>query len=324
VLHHRDALADLFARYPDDVVHLQPYDMFFGYQAPGVQTADDPIRCLTESAAWVDEWGTGWEHAAGGSGASPVTAPLGELSDVQGYVRTRMPDPAAPGRFDAVRPRLAAVGPSHYVVGTTQFTLWERYCHLRGADAALEDMATHPPEAGVLLDALVDFQVALIKAWAGLGAVDAVMLTDDFGSQRSLIMSPATWRRVFATRYRTICDAAHEHGLAVVFHSCGNVGAIIGDFIDAGVDILDPLQSEAMDLAWVAREYGGRIAFAGGLPEQTLPHLTPAQVRDEVRRTIDLLGGPFGDAYIPAPSNSLLADVPLANLEALFDACHDR
>jgi len=109
-----------------------------------------------------------------------------------------------------------------------------------------------------------------------------------------------------------------------VFHSCGNVSSIIGDLIDAGVDVMDPLQSEAMDLAWVAREFGGKVAFAGGLPEQTLPRLTPAGVRDEVHRMIDLMGGPYGNAYILAPSNSLLADVPPANLEALFEACHDR
>jgi uroporphyrinogen decarboxylase len=324
VLRHQDALADLFVRFPDDVIHVQPYDMFFGYQAPGAAEPLDPIRCLTEAATWVDEWGTRWEHAAGGSGASPVTAPIADWDELDDYLRRRMPDPSAPGRFDAIGARLAAIGASHYVVGVTQFTLWERYAHLRGMDAAFEDMAYETPETGRLLDALVDFQVGLIRRWGELGAVDAVMLTDDFGSQQSLVMSPVSWRRTFAARYRRICDAAHERDLAIVFHSCGNVSAIIGDLIDAGVDVLDPLQSEAMDLAWVAREFGGKVAFAGGLPEQTLPHLTPVQVRDEVHRMIDLLGGPYGNAYILAPSNSLLADVPLGNLEALFEACHDR
>jgi uroporphyrinogen decarboxylase len=323
VLRYPDALADLFVRFPDDVIHLQPYDMFFGYQPPDTEDPVDPIRCLTESATWVDEWGTGWEHAAGGSGASPISAPIAEWDDLDAYLRRRMPDAAAPGRFDALLPRLAAVGPSRYVVGTTHCTLWERYNQLRGMGAALEDMAEYPPEAGRLLDAIVEFQVGLIRRWGALGGVDAVMLADDFGTQRSLIMSPATWRRVFAARYRRICDAAHERGLAIVFHSCGNVAPIIGDLIDAGVDVLDPLQEEAMDLAWVAREFGGKVAFAGGLPEQTLPHLAPEAVRDAVHRMIDLMGRPFGNAYILAPSNSLLADVPLANLEALFEACRD-
>jgi uroporphyrinogen decarboxylase len=323
VLRYPEALGDLFVEFPDDVIHIQPYDMFFGFQSPDAEGTVDPILGLTEAATWVDEWGTGWEHAVGGSGASPITAPIAEWSDLEGYLRDRMPDPAAAGRFDALFPKLARIGPSHYVVGTTHSTLWERYNQLRGMSAALEDIAEHPPEADRLLDAIVDYQVELIHRWGKLGGIDAIMLADDFGTQRSLIMSPPSWRRTFAARYRRICDTAHECDLDIVFHSCGNVASIIGDLIDGGVDVLDPLQAEAMDLAWVAREFGGKVAFAGGLPEQTLPHLTPSGVRDEVHRMMEMMGGRFGNAYIPAPSNSLLPDVPLANLEALFEACHD-
>ena len=188
---------------------------------------------------------------------------------------------------------------------------------------AFEDLLAGGVESVALLDALVEYQVALIERWGSLGGVDAVFLTDDWGSQRSLLISPETWREVFAPRYRRLFRAAHDADLDVIFHSCGNVAAIIGDLVDLGVDVIDPLQSEALDLAWVAREFGGQVAFAGGLPEQTLPALTPAQVRDAVRRLVDLLGAPFDNALILAPSNSLLADVPLANLEALFEASHE-
>ncbi len=112
--------------------------------------------------------------------------------------------------------------------------------------------------------------------------------------------------------------------MAVLFHSCGNVFGIIGDLIDAGVDILDPLQPEAMDLTAVAREYGGKVAFCGGISDQRLAAETPVQVRDEIRRLIDTLGAPFGNAYILAPANSLMPEVPLENLVALFEACHDQ
>jgi uroporphyrinogen decarboxylase len=172
---------------------------------------------------------------------------------------------------------------------------------------------------GRLLDALVEYQVELVGPWAAMGA-DAVFITDDWGTQSALMCSPVTWREVFAARCRRICDAAHRAGLAVILHSCGNVAAVVGDLI--GVDVLDPIQPEAIDLAWLAREYGGEVAFAGGIPVQSLPTLTPAQVRDTVARLIDLLGAPFGNALILAPSNSLLPDVPFPNLVALFLACH--
>ena len=322
ILRHGDALADLFVAYPDDVVHVAPYDMFVGYWPPGSVEPPDPVRLLTEDTTWVDEWGTGWQHAVGGSGASPTSTPIGSWGDLPHFMASRMPDPWAPGRFDAALKVVAAFGPTHYLAGTTHQAIWERYAQLRGVENAFEDLLSGDVESGRLLDELVEYQVGLIERWASLGDVDAVFLTDDWGSQRSLLIAPETWRRVFAPRYRRLFTAAHDRDLDVIFHSCGNVAAILGDLVDLGVDVIDPLQSEALDLAWVAREFGGRVAFAGGLPEQTLPTLTPAQVRDAVHQLVDLLGAPFDNALILAPSNSLLADVPLANLEALFEACH--
>ncbi len=323
ILRHGDTLADLFVAYPDDVVHVAPYDMFVGYQPEGLAEPLDPVRLLTEDASWVDEWGVGWQHALGGTGASTISAPIGRWEDLPSYVASRMPDPGDPGRFDAALPVVAAFAPTHYLAGTTHQAIWERYAQLRGMENAFRDLLAGGAESVALLDALVEYQVALIDRWGSLVGVDAIFLTDDWGSQRSLLISPETWREVFAPRYRRLFRAAQDADLDVIFHSCGNVAAIIGDLVDLGVDVIDPLQSEALDLAWVAREFGGQVAFAGGLPEQHLPALTPGQVRDAVLRLVDLLGAPFGNALIMAPSNSVLADVPLANLEALFQASHE-
>jgi uroporphyrinogen decarboxylase len=323
ILRHGDVLAELFEAFPDDVVHLAPYDMFVGWRPPESEDAVDPVGLLTSDASWVEEWGTGWQHVGGGTGASPTRAPIGTCDELDDWLATWMPDPRRPGRFDGAMPGIALFGGTHYVVGTTHQALWERYAQLRGPGPAFEDLATGAPGTIRLLEALVEYQVALIERWGSLVGVDLVFLTDDWGSQRSLFIAPATWRAVFAPRYRRICDTAHRQGLDVIFHSCGDIAAIMGDLIDLGVEVIDPLQPEALDLAWVAREFGGLVAFAGGLPCQALPDLTPAQVRGAVRRLIDLLGAPFGNALILAPSNSLLADVPVANLEALFMACHD-
>ena len=138
-----------------------------------------------------------------------------------------------------------------------------------------------------------------------------------------MMIAPAMWRKFFAARYRRICDEAHRQGMHVIFHSCGNVTAIIGDLIDAGIDVLDPLQPEAMNLAQVAGDFGGKVAFCGGISDQKLAILTPAEVRDHVRRTIDTLGGRSGNAYLVGPSNVLCPEVPLENIEALFETCHN-
>jgi uroporphyrinogen decarboxylase len=110
--------------------------------------------------------------------------------------------------------------------------------------------------------------------------------------------------------------------MQVIFHSCGNITAIIGDLIDAGVDVLDPLQPEAVDLARVAREFGGKVAFSGGISDQRLVALSPQEVKDHVRWAIDTLGSRFGNAYLVSASNMMPPDIPLENLAALFEAAH--
>ncbi len=151
-----------------------------------------------------------------------------------------------------------------------------------------------------------------------------IFWTDDWGTELSLMVAPDMWRRFFAARYRRLCDEAHRLGLAVAFHSCGHVLPIIGDMIDAGVDIIHPLQPEAMDLRIVAREYGGRVAFWGGLSDQAIATATPAQVRDEVHRAVNLLGTPYGNAYIPCLANVMMPEVPFENIVALVEACHGQ
>lgn len=321
ILRHGDALADLFSAHPDDVVFVQAYEAFVGFQPPGRPDAVDPVRALTQDAEWTDEWGTRWAHASGGVGASTVAYPLSDWSALDDYL-SRMPDPAAPGRLDAVLPSLRGHGATKYFCGMAHLVLYERYHCLRSMEDAFADFLLQPREAERLLEALTDYSVGLVRAWAGLEGVDALFLTDDWGTQKALMISPDLWRKFFARRYRRIFDEAHRAGLDVVFHSCGNVTAIVGDLIDLGVDVIDPLQPEAMDLERIAREFGGKVAFSGGLSDQKIARSTPEEVKDEVRRTVDRLGRAFKNAYIVAPSNVLTPDIPLANIEAMFEASH--
>ncbi|MEW6756239.1 MAG: uroporphyrinogen decarboxylase family protein, partial [Candidatus Latescibacterota bacterium] len=227
------------------------------------------------------------------------------------------------GRLEGARPALARHAASRYVAGCVHMVAYERLHCLRGMANTFADFYLYPSQVERLLDALTDYCVALVGAWGRLDGVDALFLTDDWGTQQALMVSPQMWRSFFAARYRRVCDAAHAAGLQVIFHSCGNVSAIVGDLIDAGVDVIDPLQPEAMDLGEIARRYGGRVAFCGGLSDQAIAHQTPQQVRDTVRRTLDTLGRACGHAYLVGPSNVLTPEIPLANVEAVFQACHE-
>lgn len=183
------------------------------------------------------------------------------------------------------------------------------------------DFYTNERELRRLSDAIVRYLLELIRQWAEMGA-DAVFLTDDWGTQTSLMLSLEMWRSFFADAYRTVFQEIHRRGMDVMFHSCGNVTAIVPDLIALGVDVIDPIQPGAMDQEEVARQFGGRVSFCGGIDDQRLASHTPGQIRDEVRRTIDTLGSPFGNALIVAPANVMTPEIPLENLRALFEACH--
>ena len=323
ILRHGDVLADLFCRYPDDCVFLQAYEASIGYQPPGAADRVDPLRVLTEDAQWEDEWGTRWGHAGGGVGATPAFNPLQDWSQLDAYLAERVPNPRDPGRMDGARPALDMHARTKYCVGMTHLALFERFHCLRGMENAFGDLCLFPDEVDRLVGELTEYLLEIVGRWGQLGGVDGFFLTDDWGTQASLMIAPPMWRKVFAARYRRICEEAHRWDMDVIFHSCGNVTQIVGDLIDAGVDVVDPLQPEAMDLKHIAREFGGKVAFSGGISDQELMAFTPDQVRDHVRCTIDLLGGPLGNAYLVAPSNVLPPEVPVENLVALFEACHD-
>lgn len=324
VLRYNDALADLFCQYPDDAVRVVPYDIFIGYQTPGRGPRVNPVEALMRDAQWEDEWGTRWAHAFGGVGATPIDCPLKDWSQLDGYLARRVPDPRAPGRFDAAAAVLKMHGPARYCYGTIHLALFERLHALRGMANVFTDFYTNETEVRRLLDAIAAYTRELIRAWGELGA-DAVFLTDDWGSQRALMTSPAMWRGFFKAHYAAMFAEAHRLGMDVIFHSCGNVTAIVEDLVEVGMDVLDPIQPGAMDVDLLARRFGGRVSFCGAIDlQQLLAHGTPQEVRDAVRRLIDALGRPYGGGFIVAPANVLTPEIPLENLEALFAAAHGQ
>ncbi len=322
IVRHGDGLADLFCQYPDDVVHVAPYDFSLGYQPanrPGRLTA---VEALMQEKEWVDEWGIGWKHAADGVGANPHIHPLKDWAQLDEFLDRQIPDPHVAGRLDAALPTLAKLGARKYCAGIVNLTLFERLFSLRAMDQLLEDFYTHEEEVRRLCEALTRYAIGLIQEW-GKTRVSAIFLTDDWGTQNALMISPAMWRKHFKGLYRRIFAEVHRWGKDVVFHSCGNVASIIPDLIEVGVDVMDPLQPGPLNLAEVARLHGGKVAFSGGIDDQRLEDYTPEEVKDMVRRTIDTLGRPYGNAYIVAAANAILPSVPLENLAAMIQACHE-
>jgi uroporphyrinogen decarboxylase len=320
VLRHGDALADLFCEYPEDTVMLAPYEISVGFQPPEKKDRIDPLRVMTESAQWTDEWGIRWGHAFGGVGATPVDHPLNDWAALEDFLGT-LPDPNAPGRLDAAKAGFAPHRADRYCAGFMHLALFERLHCLRGMENVFLDLVTNEREVRRLCDAIVGYDVALIRRWADTGA-HGLFLTDDWGTQTSLMVSLDMWRSYFSEHYRRIFAEIHAAGMDVLFHSCGNITAIIPDLIELGADVIDPLQPGAMDPARLAREVGGRVAFCGGIDDQRLASQSPAEIREEVRRLLATIAEPFGNAFIAAPANIMTPEIPLENIRALFAACH--
>jgi len=323
VIKYGDTFADLFCEFPDDVVCVAPYDITMGYQPPDKPNRINPVKALMTEAQWTDEWGTTWGHAYGGVGATPVDHPLKDWSQLDDYLAQCVPDPNAPGRLDEAKRIIDMHRDSKYCVCLFQLTLFERMHALRGMEQLFMDFCMNEVEVDRLSEVLTEYMIQLVRAWAKLGA-DALLFTDDWGTQKSLMIGVDMWKRFFERPYRRIFGEVHRHGMDVIFHSCGNVTDIVSHLIDVGVDVVDPIQPGAMNPSEIGHRFGGTVGFSGGIDDQLLAVYTPRQLKDEVRKTIDTLGKPYGNAYLAGPANILTPEIPLENLRALFEACHEQ
>ena len=243
---------------------------------------------------------------------SPIGPCLPE-ADLSSY---RFPDSAAAYRFEDLGVWTAA-NAGHFTfvwVGD----LWERTTFMRGMEPLLLDLALDPRFVEELLRGLTDHILRTMEILFSRFSFDGVAVSDDYGTQRGMLMSPGHWRRFLKPRLAEIYGLAKRHGRTVFHHSCGNIVPIVGDLLELGLDVLHPIQPEAMDAVQLKREFGADLTFCGGVRTQDLlPQGTPQQVRDKVRRLKDVLGK--GGGYILEPGITLQADVPLANLVALVE-----
>jgi uroporphyrinogen decarboxylase len=288
-----------------------PDDLLGGLDA--ARSGSEPVR-RDGARRWTDEWRTGWQDD--GHGAKTDAYPLAAGYDaLEGYA---FPDPHQPGRFDAADARLRERG-ERYVLSAVWFTLFERLWMLRGFDRMLTDPYTDPSSFCRLRDRIVEYNLAIIDQWVQRG-VDAVFFSDDWGCQRGLLMNPDDWRRYYLPSYRRLFARVRAGGAHVWMHLCGNVAAILPDLIEIGLNVLNPVQPQAMDVRSLARRYGGRLCFNGGVDVQgTLVRGTPDDVKREVHELVALFGS-NGGGYIGGTSHSVMPETPLDNVIAMYEA----
>lgn len=195
---------------------------------------------------------------------------------------------------------------------------FEKAYFSRGLENFLADMAADPDYAKGLLDFITHKNLVMLENIVNIPGIDGILLGNDWGSQRGLLMSPEVWRTMIAPGAKQEYDLIHKAGIDVWVHSCGDISRVIPDLTEMGVDVLNPLQPECMDIYAMKQAYGDKITFWGGISTQrTLPNGTPDEVRAETRKVARALSQNGG--YITAAAQGIQSDVPFENLCALID-----
>ncbi len=284
-----------------------------------VQTLTFWPEDIAGKSSWVDEYGVRWDAAPDGVGACGEDSELRDWNNLDDYLAHRFPPNLdKPGRFDHIK-QAAADNPDRYVPATWWLCQLEMLRALRGTEHMLLDLYEHRSELVRMGEALTDFFIDLIGRLADCG-VDGIMLSDDFGTQQSLLMSPDDWREIFKPWYRKMIEAIHTRGKHAWLHTCGNIATILPDLIEIGLDVIHPIQPNTMDQDAAAEQYKGQITFFGGIDVQgILPFGTPDEVDAHVKHLCEIFNSPDG-GYVVAPSNSINPDVPFENIEAMFTA----
>ena len=208
-------------------------------------------------------------------------------------------------------------------VGNMQCTIWERAWYMRGMENLMADMMMDDPIAEAVLDRVTDISVARAESYARSGA-DVLFVGDDIGMQRTIMMSESLYCEWLKPRLKRVIGAAKaiNPDIVVFYHSCGCVTPMIPYLIDAGIDVLDPVQPECMSFEDIYKEFGDRISFHGTIGTQTtMPFGTPDEVRREVFKNLEIAGDKGG--LLASPTHMLEPEVPVENLVAYINACRD-
>jgi len=206
-----------------------------------------------------------------------------------------------------------------YRIGAWWFCLFERHWQLRGMDNALMDYYTDPQSVHRLFGRLTEFYMAWMERAKREQQCDAVMTSDDMGTQTGPFFSPDIFREFFKPYYRQLIDKAHSLGMHFWLHACGCIEKFLPDLVDLGLDVIHPIQKYTMDERSIVRQFGGKITFWAGFDVQRIiPWGTSDDVRLEVRFMLDTYGRDDGRLIFTA-GNGINGDCPVQSLQALFE-----
>jgi len=307
---------------PDREALLRHFDIDFRWVGPAYigPALDGPAGYSR------DIWGVQYRYTVAGHGGywEPVGSPLSEVTEIAGLNAHTWPSlewfdfAVLDEKLRQYEEYATMTDPgfsSPGVLATVQ--------NLLGMERAMTDMLLRPDFYQALIDRIMVFNLAFLTRFfeAAGRRLDFFRIGDDFGAQGGLLISPRAWRRFFAPTQVAMSRIAKAHGAYYYHHCCGAVRDLIPLLIEAGVDVLDPIQVKAagMQPARLKTDFGRRLCFSGGVDEQELlPNGTPAEVRAGVCALLDVMAP--GGGYFVGPTHNFQADIPTANIVAMYEA----
>ena len=237
---------------------------------------------------------------------------------------TSKPKVIGVGNYDGIADSIKSTSDNtgKYILVMIYGSHFEKAYFSRGIENFLADMAGDQKFAKKLLNTIIEKNMVMLENILTIPEIDGILLGSDWGSQRGLLMSPAVWEDMIAPGEQREYELVHSYGKDVWVHSCGCIDVIIPRLIEMGLDVLNPVQPECMDIQMLKDNYGDKLSFWGGISTQdTLPYGKPDDVKKEARRVRDLMSKNGG--YILAPSQSIQGDVPVENIIALLEVANE-
>jgi len=245
--------------------------------------------------------------------------PLRKLSRREELEKYPFPDICAEYRYEGIAEEVEQLHARDLFVVGWVGDIFETAWAMRGMIELFQDFLINQEFAAYLLDKITEDRCFMAENFARAG-VDMILLGDDVGMQEKMMMGPETWEEWLKPRLAKVIASAKKINpeIFVFYHSDGNIEEIIPGLIEAGVDVLNPVQPECMDPAEIKEKYGDKLSFWGTIGTQTtMPFATPEEVKREVKLRVETVGKNGG--LVLAPTHILEPDVPWENILAFVE-----
>jgi uroporphyrinogen decarboxylase len=247
--------------------------------------------------------------------------PLESATTIDELEEYPWPDFTPAYRHEHLEAEVRSLHEKGYFVAAFAGHIFETAWQLIGFERIFEDFIQNPAFVEWVLDRITEDNCFKARRFVEAG-VDMIQFGDDVGMQHRLMMHPDVWRRFLKPRLAREIAAARavRPDIPVWYHSDGNIADIIEDLIEVGVTVLNPVQPECLDVDWVKRKFGDRLAFWGTIGTQTvMPFGKPEDVKRAVKEMIDR----FAPGLVIAPTHVIEPDVPWENIVAFFEAVEE-